>query len=173
VNCARFPNVLAELGTTFASSVITFPTVCAHLLGQFMKYFGEDRIVFGSDSPWYGGPQWQIEALWRFDIPDDIARLYGYPKLTEAAKRKILGLNSARMYKLNATGHTIDTGVGDGNKYRSFPENYVELIPNSLKTLLEFPGYTADNLSKARLAYQSWNGAQPRNTRLGWIRNAG
>jgi predicted TIM-barrel fold metal-dependent hydrolase len=71
VNCARFPNVYAEIGTTFASSVVTFPTVCAHLLGHFLKFFGEDRIVFGSDSPWYGGPQWQIEALWRLQIPGD------------------------------------------------------------------------------------------------------
>jgi hypothetical protein len=37
VNCAKFKNVYAELGTTFASAVITFPTVCAHLLGQFLN----------------------------------------------------------------------------------------------------------------------------------------
>jgi predicted TIM-barrel fold metal-dependent hydrolase len=171
VNCAQFPNVYAELGTTFASSVITFPTVCAHLLGQFLKYFGEDRIVFGSDSPWYGGPQWQIEALWRFEIPEAMRRQYGYPKLTESAKRKILGLTSAKMYKLPADGVIHDNpGQGQG-LYKVFPENYVEQIPNSLKTLLEFPGYTADNFSKARLAYQDWKGAGPRHTRLGWIHN--
>src|SRR5919198_2565426 len=93
-------NVYAELGTTFASCVVTFPTVCAHLLGQLMKYMGPDRIVFGSDSLWYGAPQWQIEAFWRFQIPQDIAKKYGYPQLTEGDKRKILGLNSARLYKV-------------------------------------------------------------------------
>jgi predicted TIM-barrel fold metal-dependent hydrolase len=171
VNCAKFRNVYAELGTTFASSVITFPTVCAHLLGQFMKYFGEERIVFGSDSPWYGGPQWQIDALWRFEIPDAMAKQYGYPKLTEATKRKILGLNSAGLYGIPASGHIIDNpGRGQGIPYKPFPANYESLIPDSLKTLLEFPGYTADNFSKARLAYQDWKGAQPRNTRVGWIR---
>ena len=172
VDCAQFPNVYAELGTTFASTVITFPTVCAHLLGQFLKYFGEDRIVFGSDSPWYGGPQWQIEALWRFEIPEDMARQYGYPRLTEGAKRKILGLNSARLYKLAASGNVNEHGKGMGNGlYKPFPENYVELIPESLKTLLEFPGFTADNFAKARMAYQEWSGAAPRHTRFGWIRN--
>src|SRR2546426_7757992 len=30
------------------------------------------RSAFGSDSIWYGSPQWQIEALWRFQIPDDM-----------------------------------------------------------------------------------------------------
>ena len=69
---APFPNAYAELGTTWASAVVTFPTVAAHLMGQLMKFMGEDRIVFGSDSVWYGSPQWQIEAMWRFQIPDEI-----------------------------------------------------------------------------------------------------
>ncbi len=54
---------------------------------------GEERIVFGSDAVWYGSPQWQIEAFWRFEIPDELREVYGYPKLTKGAKRKILGLN--------------------------------------------------------------------------------
>jgi len=56
--------------------------------------------VFGSDCVYYGSPQWQIEALLRFQIPEDARRQYGYPQLTERAKRKILGLNSARLYGL-------------------------------------------------------------------------
>src|SRR5204863_8738 len=79
---APFKNVYAEIGTTFASTVITFPTVCAHILGQLLKFMGEDRIVFGSDAVWYGSPQWQIEALWRFQIPEAMRRRYGYPELT-------------------------------------------------------------------------------------------
>jgi len=63
------PNCYAEIGTTWASSVVTFPTVAAHIMGQLMKFMGPDRIVFGSDSVWYGSPQWQIEAFWRFQIP--------------------------------------------------------------------------------------------------------
>src|SRR5207244_193388 len=89
------PNCYAEIGTTWASSVVTFPTIAAHIMGQLMKFMGEDRIVFGSDSVWYGSPQWQIEALWRFQIPEAMRKKYGYPELTERAKRKILGLNSA------------------------------------------------------------------------------
>jgi|SRR6266850_890385 len=61
---------------------------------------GENNIVFGSDSPWYGGPQWQIEALWRSQIPEDMRDRWDYPELDEDAKRKILGLNSARLYGL-------------------------------------------------------------------------
>jgi len=161
---APFPNVYAEVGTTWASTVVTFPTVAAHLLGQLMKYLGPDRIVFGSDSVWYGSPQWQIEALWRFQIPEELRERYGYPALTQAAKRKILGLNSARLYKLPSAAEPAPGGV-----YKPVPDNYEALIPDELKTLLEFPGFTADNMSRLKQTYLA-TGAQPSNTRYGWIR---
>ena len=71
---APYSNCIAEIGTTWASSIVTFPTVAAHIMGQLMRYMGEDRIVFGSDCVWYGSPQWQIDALWRFQIPRTDAR---------------------------------------------------------------------------------------------------
>src|SRR5207247_4110287 len=106
VDTAPYKNVYAELGTTFASSVITFPTVCAHILGTLLKFMGEDRIVFGSDSVWYGSPQWQIESLWRFQNPEAMREEYGSPATTESTKRKILGLTSAQMNGIQAR----DTG---------------------------------------------------------------
>ena len=51
---APHKNVYGEIGTTFASTVITFPSVTAHILGQLMKYKGDENIVFGSDSPGTG-----------------------------------------------------------------------------------------------------------------------
>jgi hypothetical protein len=164
VESAPYKNVYAELGTTFASCVITFPTVCAHILGQLLKFFGEDRILFGSDSVWYGSPQWQIEALWRFEIPENLRRQYGYPKLTLAAKRKILGLNSARLYKVPSASEAAPQGV-----YKPVPPDYEALIPDSLKTIMEFPGYTADTLSQMRQAY-AHAGGLPSHTRYGWLR---
>ena len=44
VLAAPFKNIYAEIGTTWASSVVTFPTVAAHILGQLMKFMGPDRI---------------------------------------------------------------------------------------------------------------------------------
>ncbi len=164
VDSAPFENVYAELGTIFASCVITFPTVCAHILGQLMKFMGEDRIVFGSDSVWYGSPQWQIDALWRFEIPEELRRQYGYPELTKAAKRKILGLNSARLYRLPSASEAAPQGV-----YTAVPKDYANHIPDSLKTILEFPGYTADNLSTMRKIYAEAGGTRS-NTRYGWLR---
>ena len=164
VLAAPFPNVYAELGTTFASTVITFPTVCAHILGQLLKFMGEDRIVFGSDGVWYGSPQWQIEAFWRFQIPDELCRKYGYPKLTESTRRKILGQNSAKLYKLPPAAAPAPHGP-----YKPVPADYESQIPASLKTILEFPGFTADNISKMKETYLAAGGERS-NMRYGWLR---
>ena len=116
----RLRNLYAELGTTMASMIVTFPTVWAHLIGQLLYYMGAENIVFGSDSLWYGGPQWQIEALWRSTIPEEIRDQWGYPQLTQGAKRQILGLNSARLYGLApATPRYVD---GDLPNYATAPE---------------------------------------------------
>ena len=161
----RFRNSYAELGTTFAGSVINFPTLWAHLIGQLLMFKGEDNIVFGSDSLWYGTPQWQLEAFWRFQIPDRIREKWGYPQITNHAKRKILGLNLARLYGL-------DTNV---RKYNAVPSNYASLVPTQLKTLLEFDNGAVDltaendNLSKIKARYLQ-TGAQRSNMRYGWVR---
>jgi len=176
---APFKNSFAEIGTTFASSVVTFPTVTAHILGQLMKFKGHNQILFGSDSVWYGAPQWQLEALWRFQIPEAIREKWGYPKLTEAAKRKILGLNAARIYELPVG--TVRTnadpggfgGTEDEGKYRPVPANFEQLIPDNLKVLLEFPpnpqNLLPDNLSKVKDRYLAM-GVEPTRTRYGWVR---
>jgi hypothetical protein len=161
---APFRNVYAELGTTFAGAVVTFPTVWAHIIGQLLKFMGPDRIVFGSDSLWYGGPQWQIDTFWRFQIPEEIQERWGYPALTEASRRKILGLNSARLYKLPGASEASDHG-----KYKPVPENFQSQIPNSLLTLLEYQGVANDTFSKMRKQYAEMGGRRS-NTRYGWIR---
>jgi len=159
----QFKNSYAELGTTFAGSVITFPTLWAHIIGQLLKFKGEDQIVFGSDSLWYGTPQWQLEAFWRFQIPEQIRHKWGYPQISDGAKRKILGRNSARLYGLDP----------NSKKYGAVPANYAALMPSQLKKLLEFnngaPDLTADNFSKIKAKYLAM-GAEPSNMRYGWIR---
>jgi predicted TIM-barrel fold metal-dependent hydrolase len=164
VLAAPYPNVYAEIGTTFASTVVTFPSVCAHILGQLLKFMGEDRIVFGSDAVWYGSPQWQIEALWRFQIPEEMCRRYGYPRLTPQIKRKILGLNSARLYGLEGKEATVSPAV-----YKPVPQDYESRITPELKRILEFPQFSSDNLSKIKQAYAEAGGTRS-NTRYGWLR---
>ena len=141
--------------------MVTFPTIAAHILGQLLKFMGEDRIVFGSDSVWYGSPQWQIEALWRFQIPEELREKYGYPELTEQAKRKILGLNSARLYGIKA----VDTGA-----YKAVPKDYESRMTEELKTVLEFGQLKkGDNLSRMKETYAAL-AIEPDHTRYGWMR---
>jgi predicted TIM-barrel fold metal-dependent hydrolase len=156
----HLPNCYGEIGTTWASSVVTFPTVAAHIMGQLMRYMGEDRILFGSDSVWYGSPQWQIEALWRFQIPEAMREKFRYPELTEAAKRKILGLTSAKLYGIDK----LDTG-----SYQPVPNDYEARMSKELKTLLEFGKLTADNMSKMKETYAAL-ALEPDHTRYGWMR---
>ena len=42
-------------------------------------------------------PKWALDAFWNFEIPQDLVEGYGYPQLTEQAKRKILGENFLRL----------------------------------------------------------------------------
>jgi len=94
-------NIYMEIGSTFAQLVITEPIVCAHLLGQLLQDFGEDHILWGTDSIWYGTPQWQIEAFRRFQIPAELQEKHGYASLTRAQKAKIFGLNAARLFQVD------------------------------------------------------------------------
>jgi hypothetical protein len=157
-------NTYAELGTTWASSIVTFPTVAAHVLGQLLKFMGPDRIVFGSDSVWYGSPQWQIDALWRFQIPEAMRKRYGYPALTEEHKRKILGLNSARLYG-------IDVPADFGAQFKPVPGDYAARMPDALKRVMELPGYVADGLAKVKEQYAA-SGGEPDHMRYGWVRTS-
>ncbi len=158
---APFPNCYAEIGTTWASSIVTYPTVAAHIMGQLMKYLGPDRIVFGSDSVWYGSPQWQIDAFWRFQIPESMRQRYGYPEITAEDKRKILGLNSARLYGITATG------AADLPGYKPVPADFEQKMSNELKTIMELPN---DSLANFRRKYREL-GAAPDFNRYGWVRS--
>jgi predicted TIM-barrel fold metal-dependent hydrolase len=164
---APFKNIYAEIGTTWASSVVTFPTVAAHIMGQLMKFMGPDRIVFGSDSVWYGSPQWQIDAFWRFQIPQEMREKYGYPELTLEAKRKILGLNSAKLYGIKG----VETSSFQ-KRFKPVPKDYEKRMSKELKTVMELPGFTADNMSKMKENYVA-TGGEPSNTRYGWVRTKG
>src|SRR5262249_61111489 len=89
-------NVYAELGTSFASLAVTHPRHCAAMLGILVKGMGTDRVLWGTDSVWYGSPQWQIEAFRRIEIPHDLQAKPGFAALGPAdgpGERAIRGRN--------------------------------------------------------------------------------
>jgi uncharacterized protein len=90
-------NVFAELGSTWWH-LLRRPDEAAHVIGKLLLAFGEDNILWGTDSIFYGSPQGQIEAFRSFQIPQGFQDRHGYPPLTDRAKSKILGWNAARLY---------------------------------------------------------------------------
>jgi predicted TIM-barrel fold metal-dependent hydrolase len=92
-------NVYAELGGTWWF-IMRDPTEAAHILGKLLKYIGEDRVVWGTDSIWFGTPQDQIQAMRTFEISEELQETYGYPALTDEVKAKIFGVNAARLYDI-------------------------------------------------------------------------
>ena len=93
-------NVYAELGSTWYL-IMAHPREAAHVMGKLLATLGEDNIVWGTDSIWYGPAQPLIDAFRAFRIPEEYCERYGYPQLTPTAKEKILGLNAAHVYGLD------------------------------------------------------------------------
>ncbi|MBM4267638.1 MAG: amidohydrolase [Deltaproteobacteria bacterium] len=100
---AQERNVYTELGAVFAGAVSSDNAIdqIGHLLGKLVGAFGADRILWGTDSIWYGSPQWQINALKTFQMPQRLMDEFGYPEITTDIKRQIFGLNAARLYKVD------------------------------------------------------------------------
>lgn len=91
----RYPNLYASIAATI-NFVVRSPRQFAEWIGKLMFWCGEDKIIYGSETPiWH--PKWALDAFWNFEIPQDMVEGYGYPQLTEQAKRKILGENLLRL----------------------------------------------------------------------------
>jgi uncharacterized protein len=91
----------AEIGSTFAIILLgQGPEGCAHFIGQLLKTLGSKNILWGTDSVWWGSPQFLIDAFKNLQIPVSMQEQFGYPALTEGAKRRILGENAAKLYKV-------------------------------------------------------------------------
>jgi len=93
-------NIYGELGTTWIS-VMTNVKRATHVLGKLLKYLGPDNVVWGTDSIWYGSPQAQLTTFLSFKMDQQIREQEGYPDLTPEIKRKILGLNAARLFNVD------------------------------------------------------------------------
>ena len=95
-------NVYAELGSTWRF-LMREPEQAAHALGKLIKYCGEDNVLWGTDSIWYGSPQDQIQAFRTFRIGTELREKHGYAEITPRLRAKIFGLNGAKVYGVTPT----------------------------------------------------------------------
>ena len=102
-------NVYAELGSTWRFLSMRDPTSAAHALGKLFKYIGEDNVLWGTDSIWYGSPQDQIQAFRTFQIGESLREKHGYPTITPQLRAKVFGLNAAKPYRLKPSEIRRDT----------------------------------------------------------------
>jgi predicted TIM-barrel fold metal-dependent hydrolase len=90
------PNVYAGLSVVIGGLMHARPKFFAKVMGELLFWVGEDKMTFGSD---YGiwEPKWQVEGFVDWEMPDD-SELADYPRLGVEGKKKILGLNAAKLY---------------------------------------------------------------------------
>jgi predicted TIM-barrel fold metal-dependent hydrolase len=108
-------NVYCDIGTSFAISAVTNPRFCAAMMGTLVKGLGHEHVFWGTDSVWYGSPQWQIEAFRRLEIPEDMRKRFGFAALGPAdgpVKSDILGYNAARHYRIDLAADVDRDGIG-------------------------------------------------------------
>jgi uncharacterized protein len=93
-------NVWADIASVWRV-LLAEPDQAAHALGKLLKRLGTARVLWGTDSVWYGPPQTQIMAFRAFTISAEYQEVYGYPDLTDAVKAQVLGLNAAELFGLD------------------------------------------------------------------------
>jgi predicted TIM-barrel fold metal-dependent hydrolase len=97
---AKVKNVYAELGA-LAPVMMTDPDRFARLMGTLLDGLDADHIFWGTDTPIFGPPHWQIQGFQSFTIPDELIEKNKYPQLTPEAKEKILCHNAARVFNID------------------------------------------------------------------------
>jgi predicted TIM-barrel fold metal-dependent hydrolase len=94
---ATHPNVYIGLNLIMPWA-LGAPRTFAKIVGEALRWVGPDRIVWGTD---FAGLEAQVlygvEGLKKFQIPKDMQEQYGYPPLKEEDKKKIFGLNLAKI----------------------------------------------------------------------------
>jgi predicted TIM-barrel fold metal-dependent hydrolase len=92
------PNVYAGLAVVIGGLMHARPKFFAKVMGELLFWVGEDKMLFGSD---YGiwEPKWQVEGFAAWEMPDDEA-FSDFPRLGVEGKKKIFGLNAAKLYDI-------------------------------------------------------------------------
>ena len=92
-------NVYAGLAVVIGGLMHARPKFFAKVMGELMFWIGEDKLIFGADYAIWE-PKWQVEGFVDWNMPGD-DELSDFAPLTVDQKKKILGLNAARLYDID------------------------------------------------------------------------
>ena len=87
------------------------PGAFAHIISELLFWVGEDKILYGSDYAIWT-PRWLVEKFMAFELPDDVAKETGV-SLSLQAKKKILGLNAARLYGIDVEAQKLKLSAAE------------------------------------------------------------
>ncbi|WP_405167349.1 amidohydrolase [Nocardia sp. NBC_01499] len=102
------PNVYGGLAVAMPF-IHTRPRYFAQIIGELLYWLDENRITFASDYAIWK-PAWLIEKFVDFQIPEDMQSEYG--TISTEVKKKILGLNLARLYGFQVPGEALSAQDG-------------------------------------------------------------
>ena len=88
-------NVYAGLAVVIGGLMHARPRFFAKVMGELLFWVGEDKMLFGADYAIWE-PKWQVEGLVDWNYPDET--FSDFPAFTTESKKKILGLNAAKLY---------------------------------------------------------------------------
>lgn len=97
------PNVYGGLAL-IPSFIHARPKYFQSMLVDLLFFLGPDRLIFGSDYA-ITSPKWIIERFMAFDFDEESAHEAG-TELTLDVKRKLLGLNCAKLYDIDVEERT-------------------------------------------------------------------
>ena len=107
---SRFKNVHLVLSGTMHLPMIA-PWEFKMYLGRILRDVGSDRILWGSECPLLGSPEPIIQWFWDMEIDDELQERYGFPQITDADKRMVLGENQARLFNVDIEAKKAKLGL--------------------------------------------------------------
>lgn len=112
------PNVYAGMAVAMPF-MHSRPRYFGQMMGELLYWLDEDRILFASDyAIWQ--PKWLVEQFVDFQIPEDMQSEYG--ELTPDIKRKILGLNAAKLYGIDVPSEIPQPDAVAAGSEPDYPE---------------------------------------------------
>lgn len=73
-----------------------------HAIGQALEWAGPDKLMLGCDLPFDEIPR-IVNFVRNLEMPEELQEKWGYPAITDEIRAKILGLNLARLAKIEPT----------------------------------------------------------------------
>jgi uncharacterized protein len=93
---SRFGNVWMSISAIINMFPVA-PWLVYECIGKALLNVGSSRILWGSEAFAYPRVKPMVDVFAAFEMPEELRDRYGYPALTERTRRRIFGLNMARL----------------------------------------------------------------------------